>query len=95
VPKDLSVNLNFFARPGCHLCEDAAPIVDQVAARLGLGVTEVNIDLDPETAVDWGLRIPVVCWPDGTVLGEGNIESRALLRAVRSKMRMMSPPRSG
>jgi hypothetical protein len=54
---------------------------------MGLGVDEVNIDLDAEAAVDWGLRIPVVCWPDGTVLAEGNIDYRELLRAARAKSR--------
>ena len=71
-----------YGRPGCHLCEDARPIVARAAALARLAVLEVDIDADPELAVDYGLRIPVVEGPSGRVLAEGRVEYGPLVRAM-------------
>ena len=70
--------VKFLTRPGCHLCDEARPIVASVAARAGVEIEEVDIDSDPALTRDFGLRIPVVLGPDGTVLAEGQIEARRL-----------------
>lgn len=77
--------LEILARPGCHLCEDALPVVEQVARLVVVPVVQTDIDRDPELAVDWGLRIPVVRWSDGTVLAEGRVEVGPLLRRSVTK----------
>jgi hypothetical protein len=74
--------LEFLSRPGCHLCDDALPIVWRAARLTGTGVREVDITLDDEMAVDWGVRIPVVRWPDGAVLAEGRVALGPLILAV-------------
>jgi hypothetical protein len=79
----LSRNLEFLSRPGCHLCDDARPIARRVAARLGVGLVETDIELDDRLVAEFGLRIPVVRWSGGAVLAEGSVEYRPLLDAGR------------
>ena len=47
-----------FERPGCHLCEDAAGLLD---ARLGMDrYDRVDINTDDDLLVRYGHRIPVI-----------------------------------
>ena len=47
--------------PGCHLCDDARVVVEQVCAELGESYAEVDITADPEPPADatYGEEIPV------------------------------------
>lgn len=74
--------LVFYTRPECHLCAVAAPRVRRAALFWGLALQEVNIDLQADLAVDYGLRIPVVEDPGGRVLAEGEIGTLAAWRAA-------------
>ena len=74
--------LVFYSRPECHLCAVAAPRVRRAALFWGLALQEVNIDRQPNLAVDYGLRIPVVEDPAGRVLAEGEMGTLALWRAA-------------
>ncbi len=75
--------VKFLTRPGCHLCDEARPIVTSVAAKSGVEIEEIDIDSDPVLTRDFGLRIPVVTAPDGRVLAEGQIDSRRLRKELR------------
>jgi glutaredoxin len=47
-----------YERPGCHLCEDAAALLD---TRLGTdGYDRVDIDGDDDLLVRYAHRIPVI-----------------------------------
>ena len=48
--------LILYSRPGCHLCELAAGMLD----RLAIDWQEVNIETDPGLEKCYGLKIPVV-----------------------------------
>ena len=48
--------LILYTRPGCHLCELAAGMLDE----LGFEWLPVNIDDDPKLEQEYGLLIPVV-----------------------------------
>lgn len=86
--KHLNVfSVEFLTRPGCHLCEEAEPVVRSTARWAGVNIIVINIEDDPEAAVYWGLRIPVVRSPSGAVLAEGNI-SRPKLLVVLLKERV-------
>ena len=74
--------LVFYTRPECHLCAEAAPRVRRAALFWGLALQEVNIDTQPELAVDYGMRIPVVEDPRGRVLAEGEFGTMAAWRAA-------------
>ncbi|MDH3190303.1 MAG: glutaredoxin family protein [Acidimicrobiia bacterium] len=75
------------ARPGCHLCDDARPMVHSAVTRAGGILEEVDVDGDDSLVVEFGLRIPVLLGPDGSVLVEGEIARSPLRRAVRRAMR--------
>ena len=46
-------------RDGCHLCEPAREVVARVAADLGVGWEEVDVDSDPELRARWSHEVPV------------------------------------
>jgi glutaredoxin len=58
--------ITFYSKPGCHLCEDARKVVDDVVARVqasdakDLSVEEIDILGDPELQSRYGEEIPVV-----------------------------------
>jgi len=46
-------------RAGCHLCDDARPVVARVCAELGVGWDEVDVTSDPELLALYADEIPV------------------------------------
>ena len=46
-------------KPGCHLCEDARAVVEQVCGEAGIAWSEVSILDDPVLADRYGEQIPV------------------------------------
>lgn len=69
--------------PGCHLCEEAEPVVRRVAERYGFPVEVVDIDRDDELVRLYSLRIPVVLDDADRVVAEGIIEERSLRKVVK------------
>jgi glutaredoxin len=51
--------VTLYSRPGCHLCDDARAVVEQVCAELGESYAEISIDDDPELRRRYGEEIPV------------------------------------
>jgi coenzyme F420-reducing hydrogenase beta subunit len=52
--------LTVYAKPGCHLCDDARAAVRDVLAGRDVGLREVDVTLDPVLERRYGERIPVV-----------------------------------
>jgi len=81
--------VEILVRPGCHLCDDALPVVER-AVRLAAGtMVVVDIEGDDHLVRDFGLRIPVVR-AGGRVVAEGVIDGvaslwRALIRSRLSR----------
>lgn len=74
----------FLTRVGCHLCDDARPLVEWATTRASLALEEVDIDTDDRLTALYGLRIPVLLDSEGGVVAEGNIEDcRAILKELR------------
>ena len=74
----------FLIRPGCHLCDEARPVVEKAVGSVGGTIDEVDIDADDALTRDYGLRVPVLLGPGDIVLAEGRIEARPLRRALRT-----------
>jgi glutaredoxin len=51
--------VTLYSRPGCHLCDDARVVVEQVCAELGESYVEVSIDDDPQLRERFAEEIPV------------------------------------
>jgi len=65
--------LEFITKAGCHLCDEALPIVRREASRYGWSIVERSVLDDDELMADYGLRIPVVLL-NGDPVAEGLIE---------------------
>jgi glutaredoxin len=52
--------LQLITRQGCHLCENAATTLEQIAAEAGLATASVDVDADTELQAEFGDRVPVV-----------------------------------
>ncbi|MGY1635235.1 glutaredoxin family protein [Geodermatophilus sp. SYSU D00742] len=55
-----AVRLQLITRQGCHLCENAATTLEQIAAEAGLATVAVDVDADPDLQAEYGDRVPVV-----------------------------------
>jgi glutaredoxin len=73
-------------RPGCHLCDDAREVLDEITEDIGLQVKEVDIDGDDELVKLWGLRVPVVLASHDRVIAEGIIDDKRALKDQIQKM---------
>jgi glutaredoxin len=60
--------ITLYTRPGCHLCEDAADLLERLAAQLPLEVVEVNILTDANLYERYKHSIPVVAIAGGATL---------------------------
>jgi glutaredoxin len=49
-----------YGKAGCHLCDDARAVVQDVRSRRDFELTEVDVSLDPVLNARYGERIPVV-----------------------------------
>jgi glutaredoxin len=72
--------VTFYTKAGCHLCEDARDMLDDIAAETDFELTEIDIRSDPNIFEQYRYRIPVIII-DGETLLEGRIEYRDLVRA--------------
>jgi len=72
--------MKFLTRSGCHLCDDARPLVESAAVREGVEIEVVDVDSFPELEARYGSRIPVLLGPDGDVIVEGVIDDPRQLR---------------
>jgi glutaredoxin len=60
--------ITLYSRPGCHLCEDAADLLERLAARMALAIVEVNILDDLNLYERYKHSIPVVAIDGGPTL---------------------------
>ncbi len=67
------------SRAGCHLCEQAEPVVARLAAEAGVAYEVRSVDDDPQLREQWTDHVPVVLldgvehsrwWVDEAVLRE-------------------------
>jgi glutaredoxin len=75
--------LTLYGKPGCHLCEEARAVVDQVRARRPFDLEEVDITRDPRLEALYRERIPVIAI-DGEEALELVIEATELERCLAS-----------
>ena len=59
--------LTLYGRPGCHLCEAMAAEVQPHLSAHGLSLRQVDIDVDPALTQRYGLKVPVLCGPQGEI----------------------------
>ena len=75
--------VTLYSKPGCHLCDDARAIVEQVCAELDVGWTEVDISADDRLFAEYGEQIPVT-FVDGKQHDFWRVDPARLRRALSS-----------
>ena len=77
-----TAGLVLYVREGCHLCEQ---FLMDLSLELGPAVDRlviVDVDVDPDLAILYGLRVPVLT-VDADVLCEGVLDADRLRAAIR------------
>ena len=73
--------ITLYTRPGCHLCEDAADLLERLAQRFAIRVDEVDILGDADLYERYRHSIPVIAIAGGPTL-YAPIRPDALERAL-------------
>lgn len=63
-----SVAVILYGAPGCHLCDDARSLLRDLARRVSVEVSEVNIHTSIDLQRTYGVRIPVLRRDSGAEL---------------------------
>ena len=74
--------ITLYTRPGCHLCDDAAELLEQLAASFPIEVVEFNILNDVDTYERYKHSIPVIAIAGGRTL-QAPIHPDLLRQALR------------
>jgi glutaredoxin len=74
--------ITLLAKPGCHLCEDARAVIERVAAELGVGWEERDINDSPDDQQEYWDKIPVT-FVDGVQIDFWRISEARLREALR------------
>ena len=74
------LQVTFYTKAGCHLCEEARDMLEDIAALTTYELTEIDIRGDSAIFEKYRYRIPVIIINDETVI-EGRIEFRDLAKA--------------
>ena len=83
--------VTFYTKAGCHLCEEARDMLDDIAAQMDYELTEIDIRSNPEIFEQYRYRIPVIIVVNDTnnannatsTLLEGHIEFRDVAKAFQ------------
>ncbi len=76
------VQVVFYTKAGCHLCEEARDMLEDIAALTTYELTEIDIRSNPDIYEQYRYRIPVIIL-NGEATLEGRIEFQDLARAFQ------------
>jgi hypothetical protein len=81
---DKVLDVSFFTRPGCCLCDEALAELDGLAAQFPVRITVTDITTDAEAHRRWWAEIPVI--QIGSTILRAPIERSSLRAALLSGM---------
>jgi glutaredoxin len=81
-----SVPVTLYSKPGCHLCEDARELLENLARRQALQFVEVDIRSDADLFRRYDIRIPVIAFADGTEI-DAPVSATELRAALKARSR--------
>jgi glutaredoxin len=76
------MQVTFYTKAGCHLCEEARDMLDDIAAQTPYELTEIDIRSNQQAFEEYRYRIPVIIINNDRLL-EGRIEFRDLAKALQ------------
>ena len=74
--------VTFYTKAGCHLCEQARAMLDDIATEIDYELTEIDIRSNLALFEQYRYRIPVII-VNTTHMVEGRIEYSNLVRAFQ------------
>lgn len=74
--------VSFVTRAGCHLCEQAEPLVRAAAQEAGVAFERRDVDASPADLAAYSDKVPVVLL-DGREHAYWTVDERALRKALR------------
>lgn len=75
--------VTLFSRVGCHLCDQAREVIDQVCEQVGEEFDEVDIDTSSTLQQRYGEEIPVTL-VDGRQIGFWTVDPARLRAALQA-----------
>jgi glutaredoxin len=82
IPSTSLPQVTFYTKAGCHLCEQARAMLDEIAAEIDHELTEIDIRSNLALFEQYRYRIPVII-VNTTHVVEGRIEYSDLVRAFQ------------
>lgn len=89
VPHSDAARVVVYSRTGCHLCEAALTIVEQVCAQTGDSWTEIDIDQTPDLPGRFSEQVPVT-FVDGAQHDFWSVDPARLERALGKRRRSVT-----
>jgi glutaredoxin len=74
------VQVTLYTKIGCHLCEDARELLDEIASIRPFDFTEIDIRSDMALYEQYRYRVPVIAL-NNTIVAEGRVEYNDLAHA--------------
>ncbi|MFO1407224.1 MAG: glutaredoxin family protein [Steroidobacteraceae bacterium] len=71
-----------YVRDGCHLCDDFLIALELDLGPAAAGVPVLDVDRDPDLAMRYGSRVPVLA-SGGAVICEGRYDRARVLAALQ------------
>ena len=75
--------VTFYTKPGCHLCERAEELLEDLRRDYDVHVTAIDITADLAVFERYKYEIPVIVVAGGGTIS-GRIDERLLRRALRA-----------
>lgn len=77
----MNARVTLYAKPGCHLCDDARQVIERVCADLDTSYVEIDITTDDDLMHRYGEQIPVTL-VDGAQHDFWRVDEQRLRRAL-------------
>lgn len=77
--------LDFYTRPGCHLCEEALEVLRPLLQRHGVRLRERNVEENPAWEARYGDQIPVGVL-GGRKVFKYRVDASRMERAIRARI---------
>ncbi|MDD5544427.1 MAG: glutaredoxin family protein [Acidobacteriia bacterium] len=78
------MRIQFLSKPGCHLCDQAKPVVRRICEEFSLPWEDINIEKDPDFYEQYKEEIPVLLI-DGKKIFKYLVREEDLRRALKNR----------
>jgi glutaredoxin len=83
----VNLSVRLYSKPGCHLCEDARALLEDLASEFNLVIEEIDITRDDALLSRYRHDIPVLLLGDREI-GRGRITEGELVLALKKAARI-------